>query len=354
MLALPKAEASVVDDLPKGFRLPEVELQSRQEPKLPRKVIREALANAVMHRSYQDHSPVQIVRYSNRIEILNPGFSLKDMASLGTPGSRLRNPAIAAVLHEINWAETKGSGVRTMRRLAGDAGLPLPEFSSDRQKNEFKVTLFLHHLLAEDDYACLKALTDDNVSAEEAKALIYARETGAVDNTTCRDFSGLDTLQASNVLRRLRDRGLLVKQGAGNRTHYTLNRASEWPDAHPEQGKLPLEDGKQPVEGGKQVFQGGKRNLPPLPEVLANRIPIQGQRMSTAALRALICDLCGWHSLRGEELATLLGKDLKYLRNQHLSTLIQTGELAFLYPESPNHKLQAYQRPAVLQQSTTG
>jgi len=40
MLALPKAEASVVDDLPKGFRLPEGELQSRQEPILPRKVLR--------------------------------------------------------------------------------------------------------------------------------------------------------------------------------------------------------------------------------------------------------------------------------------------------------------------------
>lgn len=131
------------------------------------------------------------------------------------------------------------------------------------------------------------------------------------------------------------------------------NRASEWPGAHPEQGKLPLEDGKQPAEGGKQALGGGKRNLPPLPEVLANRLPKQGQRMSTTVLRTLICDLCAWHSLRGEELATLLGKDLKYLRNQHLSTLIQTGELVFLYPESPNHKLQAYQWPAVLQQSTT-
>lgn len=338
MLALPKAEARVVDDLPKGFRLPEGELQSRQEPMPPRKVIREALANAVMHRSYQDHSPVQIVRYSNRIEILNPGFSLKDMASLGTPGSRLRNPAIAAVSHEINWAETKGSGVRTMRRLAGDAGLPLPEFSSDRQRNEFKVTLFLHHLLTEEDYAWLKTLTGDNVSAEEAKALIYARETGAVDNTACRDFSGLDTLQASNVLRRLRDRGLLEKQGAGNRTHYTLNAPGERADPHPEQGKLSL-------EGGKLASEGGKRNLPPLPDLLLLRLPRKGQRLSTAELRALIQDLCGWQPLRGQELADLLGKDLKYLRNKHLSALVQAHELVFLYPESPNHKLQAYKLP---------
>ena len=345
MLALPLAEASVVDELPKGFRLPEGELQSRQEPMLSRKVIREALANAVMHRSYQDHSPIQIVRYSNRIEILNPGFSLKDMASLGTPGSRMRNPAIAAVLHEINWAETKGSGIRTMRRLAGDAGLPLPEFASDRQKNEFKVTLFLHHLLTEEDYAWLRSLAGDTLSADDAKALIYARETGMVDNTACRDFSGLDTLQASNVLRRLRDRGLLEKQGAGNRTHYTLVNPETVRDTVPQQGELRLEGGKQTPEGGKQTPEGGKRDLSPLPPELARRLPAPGQRMDETALRQLIRDLCGWHAMRGEELASFLSKDLKYLRNRHLSAMVQSGDLAFQYPESPNHQLQAYQLP---------
>ncbi|MBI5897612.1 MAG: putative DNA binding domain-containing protein [Rhodocyclales bacterium] len=346
MLALPVAEASIVDEMPKGFRLPEGELQSRQEPILSRKVIREALANAVMHRSYQDHGAIQIIRYSNRIEILNPGYSLKDMASIGTPGSRLRNPAIAAVLHELNWAETKGSGIRTMRRMAGDAGLPLPEFVSDRQKNEFKVTLFLHHLLTEDDYAWLKALAGDTLSGDEAKALIYARETGAIDNTACRDFSGLDTLQASSLLRRLRDRGLLEKQGAGSRTHYTLTS----PGAHVEhdtaQGELPLEGGKRGGEGGKPGAQGGKRTLPNLPPELTARLPKPGQRLSTVALRQLIRALCGWQALRGEELATLLHKDLKYLRNKHLTEMMQGGELAFLFPESPNHALQAYTLPA--------
>src|SRR5690606_17500695 len=45
LLALPQAEASIIDELPKGFRLPEGQLHSVQEPILPRKVIREALAN---------------------------------------------------------------------------------------------------------------------------------------------------------------------------------------------------------------------------------------------------------------------------------------------------------------------
>ena len=179
-----------------------------------------------------------------------------------------------------------------------------------------------------------------------------ARETGMVDNTACRDFSGLDTLQASNVLRRLRDRGLLEKQGAGNRTHYTLIQPESATGATPKQGELLLEGGKQALEGGKQTPEGGKqtpeggkRDLPPLPPELRQRLPVPGKRMGEMALRQLIRDLCGWHAMRGEELASSLGKDLKYLRNRHLSAMVQSGELAFQYPESPNHKLQAYKLP---------
>jgi ATP-dependent DNA helicase RecG len=87
-----------------------------------------------------------------------------------------------------------------------------------------------------------------------------------VDNTACRDFSGLDTLQASNLLRRLRDRRLLEKQGAGSRAHYTLTSPLDAFASHPEQGELPL-------EGGNRIIKGGKRTLPDLPPGLAARLP---------------------------------------------------------------------------------
>lgn len=345
LLGLRQIQNTILDDLPKGFRLEEGDMQSRQEPILPRKVIREALANATMHRSYQIHSPVQIIRYSNRIEVINPGFSLKDVADLGTPGSRLRNPAIAAVLHDLHWAETKGSGIRTMRRLSAEAGLPLPEFNSDRQRNEFKAILFLHHLLTEDDYRWLRELAGNTLTAEEAKVLIYARETGAVDNTACRDFSGLDTLAASLVLRRLRDKGLLEKQGSGSRTYYTLLNPEMLPDRHPEQGRLPLGALAGTSEGGKLDEEGGKLVRTDLPPELATLLRHSGQRLSASELRQLIRELCRWRSLRSEELATLLDKDLKYLRNKHLTVMLQSGQLALLYPESPNHPHQAYLTP---------
>lgn len=152
-------------------------------------------------------------------------------------------------------------------------------------------------------------------------------------------------MQASNLLWHLRDRGLLEKQGAGSRTYYTLPSQRNALDWHPEQGELSLQGGNRRAEGGKQTLQGGKRTLSDLPPSLAARLPRPGQRINTVGLRQIIRDLCGWRPLRGEELAALLHKDLKYLRNKHLTGMVRAGELAFLYPESPNHALQAYLLP---------
>jgi ATP-dependent DNA helicase RecG len=341
LLALPLAEATIIDELPKGFQLPEGELHSVQEPIVPRKVIREALANAVMHRSYTQHSPIQIIRYSNRIEIRNVGHSLKPVADLGIPGSRLRNPSLAAVLHDLNLAEAKGTGVRTMRRLAAEAGLTMPEFHSNREADEFCVTLFLHNLLTEDDHAWLRSLTSEALDADEVKVLIYARATGAVDNSACRDFSGLDTLTASRVLRRLRDRGLLDKEGSGNGTYYVL--------AHPGAGakvaspQLALD--MAGAESPHAPTQACNPELATLPAELATLLATLQGRITEDALRQAIVRLCAWAPLTVEQLATLLGKSRDYLRNKHLIPMVSQGQLRFRYPESAKHPHQAYVTP---------
>lgn len=337
LLALPLCEASIVDELPKGFHLPEGQLQSIQEPIVPRKVIREALANAVMHRSYTAHSPIQIIRYSNRIEIRNAGYSLKALAELGLPGSKPRNPTIAAVLHDLNMAEVKGTGIRTMRRLAAEANLTLPEFHSSRESNEFRATLFLHNLLTEDDHAWLRSLTIDPLDSDEVKVLVYARATGAVDNTACRDFSGLDTLTASRVLRRLRDRGLLEKQGQGSATYYTLMEKA------PALAK-PTMLGEKPT----MLIMVGSGKPTMLPNALKKRIQaLRGERLDKAQLGALLLKLCQVRAFTAEELEHLLGKSRKYLLNEHLRPMVREGALKLLYPESAKHPHQAYLVPAI-------
>src|SRR5690606_31321483 len=81
-----RGEAAILDDLPRQFHLPAGELQRRDVPRIPDRVIREAVVNALMHRSYRRQGPTQIIRYSNRIEIRNPGHSLKGWSLRQTQG----------------------------------------------------------------------------------------------------------------------------------------------------------------------------------------------------------------------------------------------------------------------------
>ena len=202
-----------------SFSLPEGALISEDEPTLPLRVIREAIVNAVMHRSYRIHGAIQIIRYANRLEIRNPGHSIKAEEQLGEPGSQTRNPRIAAVMHEVNIAETKGSGIRAMRELMLASGLLPPTFESSRRPDQFVATFLFHHFLGAADLAWLRRITDDSLNDEEARALVFVREMGAIDNAAYRSINRVDTLSASVHLRRLRDLHLLEMKGSGNRTY---------------------------------------------------------------------------------------------------------------------------------------
>jgi len=107
----------------------------------------------------------------------------------------------------------------------------------------------------------------------------------------------LATLAASRVLRRLRDRGLLIKEGSGSATYYVLSRSQATLQAEPPQ--LLLDMGSAAPYG----------ETPPA------------------------CNL---------ELATLLGKDRHYLLDKHLIPMVAATQLRFLYPESAKHPNQAY------------
>ena len=160
LLLLYRIVNAVNDDLPKEFHLNEGDLQAKSSG-LPVNVLREAIVNAMMHRSYRVDRPTQVIRYDNRIEIINAGYSLKDEEKYNRPGSEIRNKYIAPVFHDTNLAETKGSGIKRMREMMKQAHLALPTFESDRKDNSFTARFLLHHFLGEEDLLWQKeALVD--------------------------------------------------------------------------------------------------------------------------------------------------------------------------------------------------
>ena len=187
ILMVNKACSAVMDDLPKGFELKD-SLQASTPAILPNKVLREAIVNSYIHRSNRVNQPIQIIRYSNRIEIHNPGYSLKPQDDWGEPGSMLRNPRISEIFHDTNLAETKGTGIGAMRRLMKEAGLMPPTFESNHEANKFTARLLLHHFLSKENMEWLAQYADYGLVNEQKLALVFVREVGAIDNATYRQL----------------------------------------------------------------------------------------------------------------------------------------------------------------------
>jgi ATP-dependent DNA helicase RecG len=351
----------ITDDLPKGFLLPDAALQA-ENIGLPSRVLREAIVNAFIHRTYRENQPIQIIRYGNRIEIKNPGFSLKPEESLGEPGSVNRNPFIAAIFHETNLAETKGSGIRTMRALMEKAHLMPPTFESDHTNNQFTVRLLLHHFLNEEDIEWLSLFAPLGLNEDQKRGLVFIREVGAVDNAAYRQLNGLDVLKASGDLRALRDKNILEQKGKGRSTYYipgllfnepvkylepqtAANAISVHPSgsltappheltAPPHELTAPPDELTAPVN--RQLFN----ELPPKLQALINELP---ERINNPAiLENVIIQLCDWKSMNLSELSSVLGRTEKYLLRTFIAPLRESGQLEYQFPEMPNHPQQAY------------
>ncbi|MCM8622880.1 MAG: putative DNA binding domain-containing protein [Candidatus Accumulibacter sp.] len=353
-----RVQAAILDDLPKAFGLAEGDLQRKDSPIVPQRVIREAVVNALMHRSYRSHASVQIIRYSNRLEIRNPGFSLKSPDHLGEPGSLPRNPKLAAALYDTRFAETKGSGVRVMREMCEKAGLAPPLFESDRGQDQFVVRLFFHHFLGPEDLAWLARFKNLHLSEAEARALVVAREVGAIDNATWRDINKVDTLTASQSLKKLRDAGLLQQKGRGSATWYqptgkmlgdddSLSSNPDGLSSNPlslsrDLGALSRDPNSLDKAEAERKTKLRQTLLAGLPGELAARVGALGRRSPPDAVRDVVLDLLQQRPWRLEELGQLLQRNPEYVRQKYVQPLLEGARIRMTRPEVPNDPEQAY------------
>ena len=113
-------------------------------PEYPMKALREAVANALIHRDYsisRESAYIYVQIYNDRIEIINPGdlYGNNRIENLGTDIMlEARNKNIVRLLEEKgNIIENRHTGIATMRDEMRKMGLPEPEFMSLR--GDFKV-----------------------------------------------------------------------------------------------------------------------------------------------------------------------------------------------------------------------
>lgn len=354
---IPRTESAILDDLPRHFKLEDGDTQRSDVPLLPQRVIREAVVNALMHRDYHVNQPTLIIRYSNRIEIRNAGYSLKPESRLGEPGSEQRNPILAAALYDLEFAETKGTGIRTMRDQLDAVGLTAPVFSSVVTSNQFTATYLLHHLLGEAQIEWLTRFAHLQLNHNEQKALLLARETGAVTNSALRAVTDLDTLAASETLKKLNHQfNLLDQGGAGPATYYRLTdveggdlglfaalEQANSDDLTPNSGDLRSNSG-DPAQSSGDLHTNSDQSPAErqVPQELARRIAQLTPKARRQKLWPVILWLCALKPRRAESLATTLGKHTASLKDRHLNTLRTEQLLDYTIPDVINHPDQAY------------
>jgi ATP-dependent DNA helicase RecG len=335
--AIPRILQHIMQDIPQLFRLDNNDLHRKDNPIIPRKVIREALCNALMHRDYTVDQPVQIRRYANRIEFANAGYSLKPEDQLGLPGSISRNNKIAAILHEIHFAETKGTGIRAMREMMQNANLTLPLIESDRSTNQFALTLLAHHLFDDKDIEWLKQFKHLSLNDEQARALIVVREMGAITNSDYRGINGVDTLTASNHLRNLRDFQLIEQKGSGSKTYYIPTSLLLTPAISAGTPVI-----TPAISAGTPAITTFQIDIDSFSLDLRNKLQKLGQRASKEEIKSIILAICANEFVKPTEIAQLLKRDPQSLRRNYLTPMIESGELIYRFPNQIAHPHQAY------------
>ena len=390
ILLVNRALNAITDDLPKGFELKDGNLQASTPIDIPNDTLREAIVNAFIHRSFRVNQPIQIIRYSNRLEIINPGYSLKSPERLGEPGSELRNQYISSIFHETNLAETKGSGIKTMREQMKKAKLMPPTFESSRENNQFTTRLLFHHLLGKEDVEWLSLFALYELNNEQRLSLIFVRELGAIDNITYRQLnSDITSRKATFDLHRMCDMGLFELKGQSRNAYYIAG-----PNLEPHISKNDGENGRADGKNGRandemyrvndemyrandemyrandemyrandemcrangeisrangeisradgEISRADGEISRAFPETIINRIRGIKKWVPADEMEKLILEMCKIKPLSLNELSELLSRRPTSIRYQYINPLLKQGKLFYTIPEMLNHPNQKY------------
>lgn len=113
-------------------------INSLGEPEIPRIVLEELIANALIHRDYFVSAPVRILVFADRVEIISPGHLPNNLTveNIKLGNSNVRNPILASFAPRVLPYRGLGSGI--LRALKA---YPNIEFIDDRDGNVFKVII---------------------------------------------------------------------------------------------------------------------------------------------------------------------------------------------------------------------
>lgn len=193
----------------------------RDVPEIPTTVLREAIANAVVHREYDAlfrNDPVNIDIYSNRVEISSPGslWGGKTLQNLANGVSRCRNATLMQLLQKTplirgdndgSAVEGQGSGIQFMINRMKELSLAQPDFQPTFDR--FRVILYRGGAELAMNQQWVRSHVGHDLPGRESSVLHMVRALGRASVHDIRDRLGYDSDDIRAMLATLVEAGLI-------------------------------------------------------------------------------------------------------------------------------------------------
>jgi ATP-dependent DNA helicase RecG len=199
-------------------------LRRHELPRLPERVVREAVANAVAHRSYEQRgTPIIVDLRPDRVVITSPG-SLVAPVTLQTmrEASAARNANTIRTLRGFRLAEDSGQGVDLIEDMMRDELLAQPIF--DASEDWVSVSLPVLSGTRPEERAWLnEVVARGSIEDRDRVLLVHGRRGETLSNQRARELlGGVSRDVAAAALQRLVSAGLLDRSGVRGGTRYQL------------------------------------------------------------------------------------------------------------------------------------
>jgi len=185
---------------------------------------REGIVNALVHRDYEIvGAKCQLTVTAETITVKSPGLppapiTLEQMQSFSAP-MLSRNPTLHFVFSQMDLAEERGLGLKSMKQRAEQAGLPRPAYT---WKDPYLVLTLYRS--AESAARTLKPEILEGLNDDERTGWQQITTLEVITKATYAGATGYDPRKGQRHLKRFVELGLLRRLGSGKATSYEIVR----------------------------------------------------------------------------------------------------------------------------------
>jgi ATP-dependent DNA helicase RecG len=209
-------ELTYFDELPQGFFRTKI-------PHYDKRLLRELLINAIVHKSYTISGDIFIKVYSDRLEIMNPGgFPLGITKDNILHSTSRRNPHLIRIFHDLKLMEGEGSGFDLMYEISSRDSKHFPIPSSDYNST----TIIQYSKILDQEALFLLDYISKNYTLTQKELItlgIVIRHKKILSTNLTKELQLNEEERLRSYVSKLLERNILITRGIKKGTEYLLN-----------------------------------------------------------------------------------------------------------------------------------